>query len=131
MILAALKSTPRSSPRILVVEDSFMTARSIARMLEDIGARVIGPVPSVLRAMELLDAGGCDAAFLDINLGNETVEPVAERLDLEGTPFFFVSGYASPKTLLQNPRYKSRRLFAKPIEPNVIRRAIREVFPGV
>jgi CheY-like chemotaxis protein len=128
MTLSELKSRAAPSLRILVVEDSFMTARSIARMLEELGVQVLGPVPSVLKAMEILDAVGCDAALLDINLGNETVEPVAQRLDAQHIPFFFVSGYASPKTMLQNPRYKSRRLVPKPVEPHLLRSAVREVF---
>jgi CheY-like chemotaxis protein len=114
--------------RVLIVEDSFMTARALTRMLQDFGAEVIGPVPSVQKAMEVLDSGACDAALLDINLGNETVEPVAARLEQTGLPFLFVSGYTSPKTLLENPKYKGKRLVAKPVEPTILRQAFTEVF---
>lgn len=114
--------------RVLIVEDSFMTARALTRLVEEFGAEVIGPVPSVKRAMEALDAGRCDAALLDINLGNETVEAVATRLEQEGVPFVFVSGYTSPKQLLENPKFKGKKLVAKPVEPIVLREAYSEVF---
>jgi CheY-like chemotaxis protein len=116
--------------RVLIVEDSFMTARALTRMLQDFGAEVIGPVPTVKRAMEILDSGACDAALLDINLGSETVEPVAARLDQTGMPFMFVSGYTSPKQILEDPRYKGRRLVSKPIEPRILQQAFAEVFGG-
>lgn len=114
--------------RILIVEDSYLTARSIARMLQDIGAEIVGPAPSVASAMSLMDHEGCDAAVLDINLGNETVELVAKRLQNEGRPYFFVSGYASPKTMLLDPIFKGRRLLAKPVEPVTLSRAVAEEF---
>ena len=117
--------------KILVVEDSFMTARSLARMLQDLGAEVLGPAPTVKKAMDLLDAGDCDAAVLDINLGNETVEPVAKRLHEGGRPFIFVSGYASPKTLLTHPDYRRHRLVPKPVEPASFRQTLAEEFAEV
>jgi len=108
--------------RVLVVEDSFMTARSIVRLLEDLGVKVVGPASSVQKAMVLLDTTRIDAAVLDINLGNETVEAVAQRLDAEGVPFVFVSGYSSPRLL--NPAFKSRLLVSKPVDPTLFRRAV-------
>jgi CheY-like chemotaxis protein len=102
-----------------------MTARRLARMIEDVGATVLGPAPSVQKALELLDSQHCDAALLDINLGNETVQRVAERLENEGCPYVFVSGYASPKTLLDDPRFKAKRLISKPVEPLVLREVVK------
>jgi CheY-like chemotaxis protein len=116
----------RPAMRILIVEDSYMTARSLVRLVEDLGGVVVGPAHSVASAMQLLDTGGCDAAVLDINLGSETVEPVAERLDDTGRPFFFVSGYSSPK--LMNPRFKARILLAKPVDPTIFRRTASQMF---
>jgi CheY-like chemotaxis protein len=118
---------PRAGPpRVLIVEDSFMTARTLKRMVEDCGGVVLGPVPSVERAMALLDAHGCDGAVLDINLGNETVEAVAERLHETGRPFFFVSGYSSPKSMLTDPRFRARTLLAKPVDPRLFERTMAQ-----
>lgn len=117
--------------RVLIVEDSYLTAQSLARLLQDLGAEIVGPAPSVSKAMALLDEKGCDAAVLDINLGNETVEPVAHRLQQSGRPFFFVSGYASPKTMLNAPEFLDKRLLAKPIEPAALIQTVAEEFGEV
>ena len=111
--------------RVLIVEDSYLTARRLARMIEALGGEVVGPAPSVQAAQHLLDTEGCDAAVLDINLGNETVEPIAARLQESHRPFLFVSGYSSPGFM--NERFRSQRLLTKPVEPPALADAIREL----
>jgi CheY-like chemotaxis protein len=67
--------------RILVVEDEYMVAEDLRVELESMGAEVLGPVPSVARALALLArTSEIDAAILDVNLGSEMVFPVAEAL---------------------------------------------------
>lgn len=112
--------------RVLIVEDSFLIAWSLRRMLTDLGCRVIGPVASVSQALPLLEAGECDAAILDVNLGAETSVPVAEALVRKGTPFFFVTGYSSPA--LQQIEFKSYRRLRKPVNERALRAAMIEDF---
>jgi two-component SAPR family response regulator len=112
--------------RVLVVEDSFFAAQTLVRLVHDFGAEVVGPAPSVGRAMDLLEREGCDAAVLDINLGSETVEPVAEALDRLGRPFVFVTGYASPGFL--SDRFKGHKTLPKPVEPETFLKTIAEEF---
>jgi DNA-binding response OmpR family regulator len=65
--------------RILIAEDEYVLADDLASHLEDAGATVLGPAPSVARAAELADASGqIDGAVLDINLGGETIFAVAD-----------------------------------------------------
>lgn len=123
MTILELKVRP-APLRVLVVEDSYHAARMICSILESLGVEVIGPSPSVKHAMATLDRVGCDAAVLDINLGTESVQPVAERLRDAGIPFFFVSGYSSPK--LVSEEFRTRILINKPVEPEVIRREINK-----
>jgi len=111
---------------VLVVEDSFLTARTLAKLIEGFGAEVVGPVPTVRRALGLLNDGGCNAAILDVNLGSETVEPVAQKLLDLGLPFFFVSGYSSPKLL--SSRFKGWPLVPKPVDPVLLQRMFIEKF---
>lgn len=99
--------------RVLLVEDSFLVASSIAQMLEDMGCRVVGPYGTVDDAMGALDAGAFDAGVLDVNLGKETSEPVASGLMQRGVPFFFVTGYLSPA--LVNPKFASFARVHKPL----------------
>ncbi len=83
----------RASRRILLVEDEALIALEIAQMLKDGGFEVVGPATSVLQALGLLKRSPCDAAVLDVNLGGETAEPVAEVLLQARTPFLTVSSY--------------------------------------
>jgi CheY-like chemotaxis protein len=126
-----LPHTTHKSLKILVVEDSFLTARLLARMIQELGAEVLGPAPSVSRALEILASGGCDAAVLDINLGHETSEAIARRLEDIGLPYFFVSGFASPKAMLEDERFKKRPLLPKPVESRRFKEIFTDVFGAV
>ena len=79
---------------ILVVEDEYVVAEDLRRELESQGAEVIGPVPTVARALALLASDTVvDGAILDINLRGEVVFQVAEALRSRGIPFLFATGY--------------------------------------
>jgi len=108
--------------RVLVVEDSFLAAASISRMLIDLKCRVIGPVPTVEKAMTQIASGGCDAAVLDISLSGQTSEPIADDLGDRGIPYFFVTGYASP--MLLSARQRSHQRIHKPISQPELREAL-------
>ncbi|MGE3109611.1 MAG: response regulator [Phycisphaerales bacterium] len=116
------QASTTASFRVLVVEDSYHAASILNSILESLGVEVVGPVPSVRRAMATLKTTHPDAAVLDINLGNESVQPVAERLRELNIPFFFVSGYTSPRML--SAEFKSCVLLNKPVEPELVRREI-------
>lgn len=118
----------RPGMRVLVVEDSFMAASAMVEALVDLGMEVVGPAPTVQAAMRHLDQSRCDGALLDINLGGETSEGVAWRLDRQGIPFIFVSGYESPLQLLKNENFRGRRLLSKPLEADALRKAVEEEF---
>lgn len=117
---SAASGMPLGGRNILVVEDSYFVAMSMKRVLDEMGAAVLGPVATVEEAMRLLDAGPCDGAVLDVNLGDETAEPVAQRLALRGVPFIFVTGYSDPD-LPESLRARPRML--KPIQPDDLRAA--------
>lgn len=99
---------PLHGRRVLVVEDEYITAEDLRQGLETLGVEVVGPVPSVARALRLLDATtSLDAAVLDINLGGETVFAVAEALQGRGIPFLFATGYdprSIPRAYADVPR---------------------------
>jgi CheY-like chemotaxis protein len=81
--------------RVLVVEDEYLIALDLASALLELGAEVIGPVPSVEQALSVIreHADELDAAVLDINLGSETAYPIAEVLREQRVPFVFATGY--------------------------------------
>ena len=82
------------SVRVLVVEDEFMIGLDIGQQLADAGFEVVGPAPSVAKALRLVASPGCDIAVLDVNLGSETSERVAGKLRAFGKPFVVLTGYS-------------------------------------
>lgn len=94
--------------RVLVVEDEYMLAEDLRQELEDQGAEVLAPVPTVAEALELLHQGPApDLAILDINLQGEMVYPVADALRAQAIPFLFATGYdaqAIPPAYADVPR---------------------------
>lgn len=82
-----------SGMRILVVEDEFVVGLMLEEMLSDLGATVIGPVPSLAKGLSLAETEAVDAAVLDVNLNGERVEPLAKILSERGTPLVFATGY--------------------------------------
>lgn len=79
--------------RILLAEDFFSLAEMVRAMLEGFGCIVVGPVPSVQKALPLIDISQIDAALLDVSLKDGKVFPVAERLQSLGLPFVFATAY--------------------------------------
>lgn len=93
--------------RILLVEDEYFQAREIKTILEQEGAKVLGPTGRAHEVPELLATARIDAAILDINLGAGPSYTTANLLQREGIPFAFLTGYDSesiPPELLAIPR---------------------------
>lgn len=101
-----------SGKRVLLVEDEYLIAKSMARRLASAGIEVVGPVPTVAEALALLKAEALDGAVLDINLRGEMVFPVADALTERGIPFVFATGYDGPEI---PPRYAHVMRSEKPV----------------
>ena len=104
----------RESRRILVVEDDFLVATLLAEIFESVGWQVVGPVAHLATALDAAASEGFDAATLDINLGGQTVYPVAEVLDARRVPFVFVT--ACGREALP-PSFCGRPHLGKPFAP--------------
>lgn len=99
--------------KILVVEDDPIIGLDIAGILDARGAKVIGPLMSTESALEALSERP-DAALLDINLGRETSEDVAERLSELGVPHIVLSGQVDSGDL--GPAFAGTPVIAKPFD---------------
>jgi len=109
--------------RILVVEDEGLVAMLIEDMLDDLGCEVACSAGSVAQALKWIDEdGAADAALLDVNLGGETVWPVADALAARGVRFAFTTGYGQ----LSEARFQHAPLLGKPIKNE----RLREVLQG-
>ncbi|AIC29805.1 response regulator CheY-like domain-containing protein (plasmid) [Rhizobium etli bv. mimosae str. IE4771] len=78
---------------VLVVEDEFFIAYQLQDALEAGGFRVLGPVATVSDAIDLINHERPDAAVLDVNLGRESVAPVALNLRTLGVPYVLATAY--------------------------------------
>jgi len=100
--------------RILVVEDNFLVATLLSEILEAAGWQVVGPVAHLATALEAAASEDFDLAVLDVNLGGQTVYPVAEVLDARRVPFVFVT--ACGRDALP-PSFCGRPHVGKPFAP--------------
>lgn len=79
--------------RVLVVEDEMMVAMLMEDMLADLGCIVVGPISRLDEAMESISELELDCAVLDVNLGDQSVFPLADLLRERGLPYAFATGY--------------------------------------
>ncbi|MBB5695781.1 response regulator [Muricoccus pecuniae] len=115
---------PLAGRCILIVEDEFLIAEVMEEWLSGAGAEVIGPVPSVEQALELLEKPGkaLDGAVLDVNLGRgETAYPIANRLNERGVPYIFATGDVR---IIDDPEHRKRVRLEKPVTRTQLLRAL-------
>ena len=74
-----------------------MIGLDISQQLTSAGYEVVGLATSVAKALRLEPR--CDVAVLDVNLGGETCEPVAQKLRASGKPFVVLTGYSADNLL--------------------------------
>ncbi|ATQ67270.1 response regulator [Methylosinus trichosporium OB3b] len=79
--------------RVLVVEDDPFISSALEDMLTEHGCVVIGSARTVARALHLAASEQIDVALLDVSVGPERVDPVAELLAGRDCPFIFTTGY--------------------------------------
>lgn len=119
------QTSPRPARRVLLVEDELVLAIDVETLLTDEGYVVLGPAPSVERALALIDAERPDAVLLDLNLNGEPSTPVAEALRERGIPFVAVSGYG--ETWLKEPALRQAPLVEKPYDHGELVRRLAEI----
>jgi len=99
-----------------------MVAQDLAAELQGAGAEVLGPVPEIQGALDLLRAGPApDAAILEINLGSEMVYPLTDILQDRHIPFVFTTGYEAWSI---PERYRSLPRQEKPLNLQQIAQAL-------
>lgn len=99
--------------RVLIVEDEMIVGMELESVLERQGCTVLGPVPTVARALEALDHAQPDAALLDLNLQGQSARPVAAALSAQGVPFVVVTGYSTAQS--REPELRTAPRVDKPV----------------
>lgn len=85
--------------RVLIVEDNAALAYDLHDIVEDTGARPIGPALDIQAAMHLIITSQVDCALLDVNIGDDLIWPVARQLQKNRVPFSFISAKCSQREL--------------------------------
>ena len=81
--------------RILIVEDEPFIALTLEDMLDELGFALVCTVSHIAEALEVIGREAVDCALLDVNLGSEKIDPVADLLATRGCPFIFTTGYGA------------------------------------
>lgn len=116
-------------PRILIVEDEPFIAMLLGDMLEELGYDVTASFSHVSETLAYLGESQVDFAFLDVNLGTEKIDPVADCLADLGCPFVFTTGYGQAGV---PQKYTDRPVLQKPFHLDQLSESIKRQFvtPG-
>ncbi|WP_375382897.1 hypothetical protein [uncultured Sphingomonas sp.] len=77
----------------MILEDDFYLAKDEKLLLQQAGAKIVGPFGSNFQSDQLSESGELDGAVVDINLGRGPSFDFARMLNEQGVPFIFVTGY--------------------------------------
>jgi CheY-like chemotaxis protein len=110
-------------PRILIVEDEALIAVMLTDMLDELGYDVAASTSQVSQAKEFLAGEKVDIALLDVNLGNEKIDPIADLLAELGCPFIFTTGYGQSGV---PAAHANRVVLQKPFNINDLTAALRK-----
>lgn len=97
---------------ILLIEDETMVSFLIEEMLEQLGAASVRHAARVDEGLALVAAVLPSLAVLDVNIGGETVFPIAERLEAGNIPFVFITGYGRDGV---HGRWAAHEVLQKPL----------------
>src|SRR5262249_43152401 len=109
--------------RMLIAEDEALVAIMMEDLAVEFGWSVVGPFAKAADALAAAKQDDIHAAVLDVNLGGESVYPVADVLTARGVPFVFTTGYGAESI---DRRFASALILQKPID----RHALEQIFSG-
>jgi len=121
--------------KILIVEDEFLVAMNLERVIEDLGHAAIGIAPDQETALDLADEEP-DVAFVDLNLRDGLTGPqIGKMLSDLGISVIYVTanprilGDGVPGTLGVMPKPCDGRSIAGALDYALMRRRGLEVMP--
>jgi DNA-binding response OmpR family regulator len=112
--LAVAESPSIKLSKILIVEDDFMIAMALRKLVITGGYEVLGPAPTVSAALSILKANHPDACVLDITLRDGQSQPVALALREMHVPFLLSSAHKD-EAIQQDAAFAGVRNLGKPV----------------
>jgi DNA-binding response OmpR family regulator len=112
-----------TSPKnILIVEDEPLIAMMLEDFLDILDHQVAGTADHIAAALALIEAGGIDAAILDVNLRDgEQSWPIADALAARGIPFVLATG-GSGDSVAES--HRDRPVLSKPFTMDGVEKAL-------
>lgn len=122
-----LVAVPKLTGEVLVVEDNMIIAMEAADLLTGMGASLVHTAGNVAKALELVDNSKLSFALLDVNLGAETSQAVAEALKAADIPFALATGYGERAGIAE--AFPQVRILKKPYTQQGLAQLLSELFP--
>lgn len=116
-------SDPLLGRRILIVEDDPYITLALEETLTESGLVVAAAARTLAAALRLAQEEPVDLALLDVNIGLERIDPVADALRARGCPFVFTTGCGRAGL---PEAYADCLIVEKPFYLEEIMRALRE-----
>ena len=80
--------------RVLVVDDEFLAAYEVERLVYELDGVVVGPAASVTGALDLIADAPPDLGLLDVNLSGSLVTPLVDVLGARKVPYVLITSYS-------------------------------------
>lgn len=110
-----------SGLRVLIAEDQWLLADTMAVLLEEEGACVIGPCPTTVSAMNRVSTEPVDFALVDMGLKDTFSDALIEKLEAQRIPYAVITGF---EFLPTNVHEGAIEVIRKPINRNVLVRLL-------
>lgn len=124
-LVVAVMAATLGGRRILVVEDEFLLAMQVADAIRSLGADVLGPLARLASAQDVATREVPDGAILDVRLGGERSDALAQHLLDRGVPVILATG-CEPEEL--SPDLRHLPCLRKPYEVDLLLQMAEKVF---
>jgi CheY-like chemotaxis protein len=116
-----------SGRSVLVVEDEMLVVMMIEDMLADLGCEAITTAATVDEAIRHIEVKAFDVAMLDMNLGGNGSEMVADALASHRVPFIYSTGNTSRDT---RQGHRDRAVLRKPFKFEALEELLKAAIPA-
>ena len=116
----------RASGKLLIVEDEFVIAQDLRRIITNLGFPVMGMAKSAKEALKKIEDERPDLVLMDINIIGEVngIELAKEIEDRFKIPYIYVTSYSDTDTLKQINATNPLGYILKPFDQRDIRVAL-------